>query len=95
MILSERKTPNHRPMVAARIIPISVETMCLLVSVSSQARIESVERHLEHGKSGTKNSKTKPQNSRFSGQLLFKPAVKKHRPQTDSIFIYPMGVTTL
>ena len=87
-------TQKLKSMDAARTIPTSVEAMGYLVFVPSRARMVYAESHLELGKSSFTSSKGKPLNSRFSGQLLFKPAVKKHRPQTDSIFIYPMGVTT-
>ena len=66
MLLSERKTPKHRLMAAAKPIPIFAGIMAWLVSVPLQARMESVESHLELGKSNIKNSKTKPLNSRLS-----------------------------
>ena len=55
MILSTRLTPNCRPMAAVKTIPISVGTMGLQVSAPLQARMESVENHLVHGKSSTKS----------------------------------------
>ena len=65
MILSTRLTPNCRPMAAVKTIPISVGTMGLQVSAPLQARTESVENLLVHGKSSTKSSKVKPLNSRL------------------------------
>lgn len=66
MLLSTRRTPNCRPMVAVKTIPTSVGTMDLLAYVLLCARMESVGNHLAHGKNSIISSKVKPLNYRLS-----------------------------
>ena len=65
MPLSTKRTQNHRPMVAVKIIPVYVEIMDLLESVLLHVRMESVESHIVHGQSSTRNLNSKPLNYRL------------------------------
>ena len=71
MPLSAKRTQNHRPTVAVKTIPVYVEIMGLLESVLLQVRMESVENHLVHGKSSTRNLNSKPLNYRLENLLMF------------------------